>query len=172
MKSRKPRELETDLDMTTFINLMVVLLAFLLVTAVFTELSMLQVNLPSDGGGPGNGAAADKPPIVLEVMIYKDRFIVADRNSGPIGIVPATPAGLDFKGLNGFLTDKVKARWPAVKDVTILMEPNTEYDTLVHTMDAVRYHPTQINGQWEKSELFPNMGIGDAPSDPNAGGKS
>jgi biopolymer transport protein ExbD len=171
MKSRKHRELETDLDMTTFINLMVVLLAFLLVTAVFTELSALQVNLPSDGSGPGGGAAADKPPLVLEVMIYKNRFIVDDRTRGPMNIIQATPNGLDYKALNNYLVT-VKDQFPKVKDVTILMEPDTAYDTLVHTMDAVRYHPSQINGQWEKSELFPNMGIGDAPPDPNAGGKS
>ena len=83
--------MEADLDMTTFINLMVVLLAFLLVTSAFTELSQLQVNLPSGGGG--GGANAPKP-LVLEVSIYKDKFVVADRQSGPIwGAAHPPPTG-------------------------------------------------------------------------------
>lgn len=165
MRRRKPREMEADLDMTTFINLMVVLLAFLLVTSAFTELSMLQVNLPSGGGAGG----ADAPkPLVLEVSIYKDRFIVADRQSGPLKIIPATEKGQDFKELTNFLTT-IKTSYPAITEITLLLEPTTDYDTLIHTMDSVRYKPKLVNGTWVKGALFPDIGIGDAPEHP--GGK-
>ncbi|MCC2638290.1 MAG: hypothetical protein K0Q68_2009 [Moraxellaceae bacterium] len=168
MRRRKPRELEADLDMTTFINLMVVLLAFLLVTSAFTELSQLQVNLPSGGGAGG----ADAPkPLVLEVSIYKDKFVVADRQSGPMKIVAATAQGPDFKGLNEYLVT-VKTSYPSVTEVTLLLEPTTDYDTLVHTMDSVRYKPREVNGQWIKASLFPDIGIGDAPASAEAGGAS
>ncbi|MDF2445956.1 MAG: hypothetical protein K0S46_1192 [Moraxellaceae bacterium] len=167
MRRRKPRELEADLDMTTFINLMVVLLAFLLVTSAFTELSRLQVNLPSGGGGAG-GADAPKP-LVLEISIYKDKFVVADRQSGPMKIVNATPQGLDFKSLNEYLVG-VKASYPAITEVTLLLEPDTDYDTLIHTMDSVRYKPREVNGKWIKASLFPDIGIGDAPTAAEAGG--
>jgi biopolymer transport protein ExbD len=166
MRRRKPRELEADLDMTTFINLMVVLLAFLLVTSAFTELSRLQVNLPSGGGGGG----ADAPkPLVLEVSIYKDKFVVADRQSGPMKIVNATAEGLDFKGLNEYLVS-IKASYPSITEITLLMEPDTNYDTLIHTMDSVRYKPREVNGKWIKASLFPDIGIGDAPASAEAGG--
>jgi biopolymer transport protein ExbD len=168
MKRRKSREMEADLDMTTFINLMVVLLAFLLVTSAFTELSMLQVNLPSAGGG-GAGGSEPKKPLVLEVSIYKDQFIVSDRQSGPMKILPSLPTGHDYKGLNEYLTS-IKASYPALTEVTLLLQPLTDYDTLIHTMDTVRYKPRMVNGTWIKSELFPDIGIGDAPEHP--GGKS
>ncbi|HEX6592364.1 MAG TPA: biopolymer transporter ExbD [Moraxellaceae bacterium] len=167
MRRRKPREMEADLDMTTFINLMVVLLAFLLVTSAFTELSMLQVNLPS--GGSGAGAADTRKPLVLEVSIYKDQLIVSDRQSGPLKIIPATEKGQDYKALNEFLTN-IKSSYPAITEITLLLEPTTDYDTLIHTMDTVRYKPRMVNGTWIKSELFPDIGIGDAPEHP--GGKS
>lgn len=166
MRGRKSREMEADLDMTTFINLMVVLLAFLLVTSAFTELSRLQVNLPSGGGGGG----ADAPkPLVLEVSIYKDKFVVADRQSGPMKILAATGSGPDFRGLNEYLVT-VKASYPSVTEITLLLEPDTDYDTLVHTMDAVRYKPREVNGKWIKAALFPDIGIGDAPAAAEAGG--
>lgn len=164
MRARKERHLEADLDMTTFINLMVVLLAFLLVTAVFTEVSTLQVNLPSNGSGAGGGAQ-DKKPLILEVMIYKNRFVVADRQTGPLKVIPAaTGGGQDFKALNAYLSS-IKEQYPAITEVTLLLEQNTEYDTLVHTMDSVRYKAKNVNGTWIKSALFPDIGIGDAPAD-------
>lgn len=166
MRRRKPREMEADLDMTTFINLMVVLLAFLLVTSAFTELSRLQVNLPSGGGAGG----ADAPkPLVLEVSIYKDKFVVADRQSGPMKIVPATARGLDFRSLNDYLVG-VKSSYPAITEVTLLLEQDTPYDTLIQTMDSVRYKPREVNGKWIKASLFPDIGIGDAPPAAEAGG--
>jgi biopolymer transport protein ExbD len=162
MRRRKSREMEADLDMTTFINLMVVLLAFLLVTSAFTELSQLQVNLPSSGGGGG----ADAPkPLVLEVSIYKDQFVVADRQSGPMKIIPSTAAGHDFHALNDYLVS-IKNSYPALTEATLLLEPDTDYDTLIHTMDTVRYKPRNVNGKWIKAALFPDIGIGDAPAPP------
>lgn len=167
MRRRKPREMEADLDMTTFINLMVVLLAFLLVTSAFTELSMLQVNLPS--GGAGAGGAEARKPLVLEVSIYKDKLILADRQSGPLKIIPATEKGQDYKTLNETLAG-IKSSYPAITEITLLLEPTTDYDTLIHTMDTVRYKPKMVNGTWIKGELFPDIGIGDAPENP--GGKT
>lgn len=162
MRRRKPREMEADLDMTTFINLMVVLLAFLLVTSAFTELSQLQVNLPS---GAGAGGAEDRKPLILEVSIYKDQFIVSDRQSGPLRIIPATAAGQNYKELNTFLTT-IKETYPSITEITLLLEPATNYDTLIHTMDTVRYKPKLVNGTWIKGSLFPDIGIGDAPEYP------
>jgi biopolymer transport protein ExbD len=167
MRRRKPREMEADLDMTTFINLMVVLLAFLLVTSAFTELSQLQVNLPSGGSGAGGDQA--RKPLVLEVSIYKDQFIVSDRQSGPMKVIPVTEKGLDYKTLNDYLVS-IKQSYPSLTEITLLLEPNTNYDTLIHTMDTVRYKPNLVNGTWIKGALFPDIGIGDAPEHP--GGKA
>lgn len=164
MRKKKPRELEADLDMTTFINLMVVLLAFLLLTAVFTEVATLNVNLPAGGGG---GAADEKPAMALEVMIYNDRLLVADRQSGPMKSLPSSAGTPDYKGLTSYLAE-IKAQHPDISDVTILMEPKTPYDQLIRTMDAVRYKPKLVNGQVIHSALFPDVSIGDAP--PAAGG--
>ena len=42
---------EHELDVTTFLNLMVVLVPFLLITAVFSQLTIVELNLPSSAGG-------------------------------------------------------------------------------------------------------------------------
>ena len=46
--SRKNRlEQVAEIDVTTFMNLMVILVPFLLVTAVFSRMTVLQLQLPS-----------------------------------------------------------------------------------------------------------------------------
>ena len=40
-----------ELDMTTFLNLMVVLVPFLLITAVFSRITIVELSLPSSAGG-------------------------------------------------------------------------------------------------------------------------
>ena len=46
-----------DIDITTFLNLMVVLVPFLLITAVFSRLTIVELNLPSSAGGALGGSA-------------------------------------------------------------------------------------------------------------------
>jgi biopolymer transport protein ExbD len=167
MSSRKRRSTDADLDITSFMNLMVILIPFLLLNAVFTQVAVLQVSLPKDGGG----AAGNEPkkPLVLEVMVYANRFIVADRQTGPLKTIPADSQGLDFKTLNDYLRE-VKTQHPNVNEATILLEQETSYDNLIHTMDAVRIIQSEVNGKPTKYALFPDVGIGDAPVDPNKGG--
>ena len=59
---------QTELDMTTFLNLMVVLVPFLLITAVFSRITVVELSLPSTAGG----AAAAVPTLRIEVVV-RDR---------------------------------------------------------------------------------------------------
>ena len=46
-----------ELDMTTFLNLMVVLVPFLLITAVFSRITIVELSLPSAAEGAVAGAS-------------------------------------------------------------------------------------------------------------------
>lgn len=158
------RETEFELELTTFINLMIVLLSFLLVSAVLKEVAVLQVNLPASGGG---AAAEAKKPLLLEVIVYRDRLMVTDAQSGPLKAFPdQTPGQHDYAAVNKFLR-QLKQQYPAVTESSILLEQDTPYDNLVHTMDAIRYYVDDINGNPIKRAMFPDIAIGDAPADPN-----
>ncbi len=54
-----------ELDMTTFLNLMVVLVPFLLITAVFSRITIVELSLPSSAGGP----APTDPSFRMEVIV-------------------------------------------------------------------------------------------------------
>lgn len=52
MRRKRSRITEEELNITTFLNLMVVLIPFLLLNAVFAQVSILQLNLPSSEEAP------------------------------------------------------------------------------------------------------------------------
>ena len=170
-KSRKTREMNTDIDITAFMNLMVVLVPFLLITAVFSQVSILNLNLPE--GVSEAIQTEEEPPKALEVVIRKDKFDVLERNSGLLKSLPNISQEYDYNGLNEFLQQvKSHPEFNTDTGVTLLMEMETEYNTLVQTMDAVRLivreeRELDQQGNVIQGELFPNISMGDAPPDSN-----
>ena len=70
-----------------------------------------------------------------------------------------------FRSLTEYLT-KVKQQFPDKKDATLLLEPDVKYDTLVAVMDRIRVaeHVDSPNKRVVRTELFPEISVGDAPS--------
>ena len=158
------------MNITAFMNLMVVLVPFLLMTAVFSQVSILNINLPT--GVSEEIASEEEPPKALEVIIRASKFDVLERNSGLLKSIPNTEDGYDYIGLNSFLQQvKTHPEFNTDTGITLLMEMETEYDALVQTMDAVRLIQRDEKDLDEKGnqvhgELFPNISMGDAPPDP------
>lgn len=156
---RRRADETAELNITAFMNLMVVLVPFLLITAVFSRVTILQLNLP-----PG-GANADDPKkkeLQLEVVIRKDFVVVQDRNTGPLKKIPNNDEGLDHLALSEFL-QAIKTRFPDKQNITVLSEQETSYSTLVSVMDTLRMARVVQSGSVVPVELFPDISIGDAP---------
>ena len=164
MKARRGgrrRNVETaELNITAFMNLMVILVPFLLITAVFSRLAILELNLPGSSSEP-----AEEPEELvfqLEVIVREDRIEVGDRNLGALGVYPAGVDGYDFDALSGKLAE-LKSKYPEKTDASILLEADIPYDTLVQVMDRVRVAENVVDNSIERTELFPEISIGDAP---------
>jgi len=148
-----------DLNIVPMIDMMVILVFFLIFTAVFSKTNILQLNLPANS----SAAPLDLPKgLKLEVIIRPDDLLVNDRNSGPLKDFPNTATGLDLDGLSEYIR-RVKAQYPDMTDATILPSPATSYDILVQVMDTVRVYQLPV-APFSKAELFPDISIGDAPT--------
>ncbi len=147
-----------ELMLVSMIDIFTVLVTFLLMTAVFSHTVILNLHLPA----PQSQFREPPPDLVLEVMIRKNLLQVADRNSGPLATFPNTVRGYDYAGLTRYL-EQVKARFPGMTAASVLLEPDTSYDTLVQVMDHVRVFETSEGLQTVQAELFPDISIGDAP---------
>jgi len=163
---RRKQETDTELNITAFLNLMVVLIPFLLLNAVFAQVSVLNLNLPEESQGKTEQKEDDaKKKLILEVLIYDDRYEIVDRNTGPLKVIENNEDGsYDREALNDYL-QQVKKEFPDTKRVTILCQDDTPYKHLVRTMDTARFRQEMINGQMIKKDLFPNIAIGQAPPD-------
>jgi len=169
----KTREVQTELNITAFMNLMVVLVPFLLMTAVFSQVSILQLNLPG-GDGVVEEQVEDLELMELEVILRSDKIILSDRLTGVISTFESIEdesgeVSFDFKKLNDKL-QQVKLRAGEITSITVLSENETTYDTIIQTMDAVRVIPGTKENDYEVSELFPDIALGTAPPAQPQGG--
>jgi len=160
MKVRRLRKEAAHLEITAFINLIVVLVPFLLSTAVFTRLSVIDLALPAQTSGQLEQLKAED--LKLEIVVRADALEVGDRIGGLIQRIPSTATGPDVRALQT-LMQQIKTKFPDKADATVLAEPNTPYDTLVRVMDVVRAGHLAQGDKLVKAELFPNISIGDAP---------
>jgi hypothetical protein len=87
---------------------------------------------------------------------------VADGRGGVIKTVPAAGGHHDYEQLS-LVMQEMKKRVPDKREVTILLEPGTDYQTLVSVMDRVRSHHRMMAAKYVEAELFPMISLGDAP---------
>ena len=146
-------------NITAFMTLMVILVPFLLITAVFSRLAILELNLPGSSSEP-----ADEPEQVfqLEIIVRNEKIEVGDRNIGALGVYPNEDDGYDFAALSEKLGE-IKRDYPDKTDAAILLESDISYDTLVQVMDRVRVSEAVVDDSIVRTELFPDISIGDAP---------
>ncbi len=163
VRRRRDRRHETaELNITAFLNLMVVLVPFLLITAVFSRLAILELDLPTSE----QASLEDlEPELALEITVRESAIEVGDRNAGLLSRIESTDSGYDLEALKGYLR-RVKARFPDKADATLLLEPDISYQVLVEVMDAVRVAEVvdDETSRVTRSELFPEIALGDAPA--------
>ena len=148
-----------EIDVTTFLNLMVVLIPFLLITAVFSRMTIVELNLPSSSGGASNGADSFR----LEVIVREEGMEISN-GSVIIATIPQKEEEFDLDTLSDMMVE-LKREYPDHEAASVLMEARIPYDYLIRVMDVVRSVevPTAIEDEFELYELFSEISVGDAP---------
>jgi biopolymer transport protein ExbD len=152
-----------EIDVTTFLNLMVVLVPFLLITAVFSRLTIVELNLPSAAGGASNSEESFR----VEVIV-REVGIEITNGSATIASIPKKDDEFDFQTLSDFMI-ALKQEYPAHDAASVLMEAHIPYDYLIQTMDVVRSvevpveEPLEGEEEFELYALFSEISVGDAP---------
>ena len=155
-----------ELDITPFLNLMVALVPFLLVTAVFSRVAILELNLPNV-----EAQANNEEKQLIEIIIRENALELGDGKK-ILSSYKKSESGYDLAGLSEALV-KLKQKHPQKTDATILLERKIQYDHLVAVMDTVRAKQpddelanetaTGEDSENKRITLFPDISIGDAP---------
>lgn len=146
-----------ELNITAFMNLMVILVPFLLITAVFSRMTVLELNLPA-----ANAASGDEPvKLSLELVVRAGSFDIQDSK---LGLIKRIERGTDQASWSRFrdVLVEIKRRFPDERSITLLLEPSIDYKTLIRTMDTVSSAEVSQGLSVQKVELFPDIAIGDA----------
>jgi biopolymer transport protein ExbD len=154
-RSKEP----TELDMTTFLNLMVVLVPFLLITAVFSRITIVELSLPSSNSTP----TPSDPGFRVEVIV-RDQALEVTNGTAVIASIPREGDEYDLETLSDYLVS-LKRDHPDTDGAAVLLEPQIEYDHLIQVMDTVRSKEIAGEGEAEpmRFALFTDISVGDAP---------
>ena len=147
-----------EIDVTTFLNLMVVLIPFLLITAVFSRLTIVELDLPSNASG-----AAQQESFRVEVIV-REPGIEISNGTAIIATVPKKDGEYDLEALSEMMV-ALKQEYPDIDSASVLMEAFIPYDYLIQVMDIVRTVelPTDVENEYELYALFSDISVGEAP---------
>lgn len=168
---RRPRE-DAELNITSFMNLMIILVPVLLMSMVFSHVTVLDLTLP-ELSDEQLEADADLENQQLEVVIHPDRLVVNYPAGVEVRSIEQVDGQYDFTTLSQVLQDVkrlLQNRELEKRDILILSQPNTDYQTLVSVMDTARSYKAVVAASVVDAELFPEIALGDAPI--NDGGDS
>ncbi|MFT6986116.1 MAG: biopolymer transport protein ExbD [Psychromonas sp.] len=160
MKRRGHKSIQQseELNITAFLNLMVILVPFLLITAVFSRLTILELNLPALDA---KNDSAEPIKLQLELVIREKSFDIQDANLGIIKKIARSQDDSQWKPFTDAMV-AIKTRFPDETSISLLLEPLIEYKTMITVMDKVRSAQVVSGFDVETIVLFPDISIGDA----------
>jgi biopolymer transport protein ExbD len=172
----------TELDVTTFLNLMVVLVPFLLITAVFSQVAIVELDMPTSSGS----SKPVEPSFRVEVMV-RELGLEIGNGTAVIAQIPKVDEDYDLTTLRDYMLS-LKRDYPDTTQASVLLEPSIPYDYLIQVMDIVRsaeireelaalvapdeadpsaegaqQQLAQQSAQPTRIELFPEISVGEAP---------
>src|SRR5690606_26820442 len=163
-RRRHQRE-EADLDITSFMNLMIILVPVLLISMVLARTTVLDLKLP-DMADPEK-PLEQEPPKQLELVIRADYFDINYPAGMRLNRIEKTADGeYDYTLLAKVLQEikrQLEDQSIQKDDVFILSEPDTDYQTLITVMDTARSFKAVVAASVVDAELFPVISLGDAP---------
>jgi len=165
-RQRKP----VELLLVPMIDIFVVLVTFLLMTAVFSRITILELDLPSSAS-----KAVTTPAFRLEVIV-RQQGLELTNGSALIARIPNLDGEYDLKSLST-LALSLKRDYPDASAASVLLEPEIEYDHLIQVMDAIRtaeppaaepppaepIEVAKLAAARPRIALFTDIAVGDAP---------
>lgn len=150
-EKRKQTNYIIDLNISPFLSLFVALIPMLLLTAMFQQVGIVNLYLPTAEETITEDASQSMDSdFTLAITITPTEFSL--RKDDQILFKDSTGKDLDLEGLTSQLVE-LKKTSPEKRDIVLLLDGSILYQTIINVMDSVREH----NG----SELFPDISLAD-----------
>jgi biopolymer transport protein ExbD len=129
------RDMKADLNLVPFIDLLTVCIAFLMVTAVWSQVHTMQVD-QAVGDPEARIPESTVPPLTVHLRrdgLWVGRDPEAGRNR------PSLDASLDWAGFAEDLSADRQA-WPEQREVVIVTDDDVAYEAMIRALDLARGH--------------------------------
>ena len=157
---------EAELDITSFMNLMIVLVPVLLMMLVFSRITVLELALPQLGQAIENNI--DLKDQHLELVVRSNSIAVYYPQGYLVKSLAVNQQGYDYQALQmvlGQIKQTLVNKNIDKKAATLLFEQDIPYQVIVTLMDTTRSYPEVLIASVVDAELFPEISLGDAPID-------
>lgn len=178
---RKAKKEDAELDITSFMNLMIVLVPVLLMMMVFSRITVVELKLP---GIEALGADEPIEDQRLEVLVSDDSLnvffpqgylvktiakveVLKESDKALISSSSETVSQHDFSGLQDTLKlvkQTLLAKAIDKKDIILMLPDNTEYQTIISLIDSTRSYKDVVAASVVDAELFPEVSLAEAPA--------
>lgn len=146
-----------DLNMVPIMNMFLVLIPFLLMSASFFHIKAVNTSVPVLSNS--SSAAADRPEDKLTVIVeltpdgirleaMSETVSANDLENFEMMLVKEEADRYPLDKLSAYLLD-LKNRYPASDTILLIPDETVEYSAIIHTMDIARTS--------SKQTLFPNV---------------
>lgn len=129
------KQVDAEISLIPFIDLLLCCIMFLLVTAVWNQLARINANQQQ----PGQQAPEDQPPpeerVKLILQVENSGFVLASTAGDRIQI-PKSGDSYDLEELRNKLQERHRLE-PNRRDIIVAPEDGVEYENVVEAMDIV-----------------------------------
>ena len=161
-KARTHTEEAEELDLTPYMNFVMILIPVIMASSEYTKLAMIPIDLPSSGGGASTGLneEAEEPPpkLSLAVAITSQGFTITSEKAR-LPIIPLKGTEYDYEALGQKLWDlkqQVRGEFEDENDIMIASAQDIQYVVIIKTMDATRVF--MEDGTIPRN-MFPNVSL-------------
>jgi biopolymer transport protein ExbD len=153
---------DAELDVTSFMNLMIVLVPVLLFSLSFSQITVHEIKLPDL---TQSSQSSEENPAKLEVMLYDKGIKVFYPSNVLLKSIPLLEIdgvkSFDFEQLSAVLK-QVKVQLKDKREVLLLSQSSIDYQNLISAMDALKSYKTVVAASLVEVELFPEISLADA----------
>ncbi len=131
------RQSDAEINVTPVMNIFVILIPFLLLTATFVKIAIINLALPSLEQGQQIDEEALKDLTLILISIKPEGFEVKTSEQKFPLIRRKDNGEFDFRSLRKILTE-LKKKYPQLEDVVISPASEIKYQVIVKVLDNCR----------------------------------
>ena len=146
-KKRRAKEIESDfeLNIASIIDCFTVLIAYLLLSASFISLGMLDVTVAAISSDEPSESKPDMSELNVTILVQKNNAVkvTIGGKKTSVQLIESSKGNVDSDTLEGFLKD-FKTKNPTIEAAMVTGENETKYKQLVKTVETTSKILTKV----------------------------